>query len=125
MIWRVLLPLLLLLAILPPSHGALSSEEQKLVGKWRHEGKDGQVAAQVFRANGTYVAELRQGDALKRKFEGLWRLDGDRIVYTYTADSLAQIPVGTEERDYLVRIAEDYYTIEAGDHLQRTYFRVK
>ena len=37
-------------------------------------------------------------------------------------DSLAQIPAGTEERDHLVRITEAYYTIEAGDHLQRTYF---
>ena len=71
------------------------------------------------------MAELRRGDELIRKFEALWRLDGDMIVYTHTVDSSAQIPVGAEERDELIRVAEDYYTIEAGDRLQRTYFRVK
>ncbi len=125
MIWRALFPLLLLLAIFPPCQGALSAEEQKLVGQWQYETKEGEVARQVFRADGTYVAELRKEGALIRRFEGVWRLDGDMIVYTYTADSLAQIPAGTKERDKLIRSGEDYYTIEAGDHLQRTYLRVK
>jgi len=123
--WRVSLLLLVTMALLSPCRATLSAEEEKLVGQWQHEQEEGPVARQVFRANGTYIAELRRGDELIRKFEGLWRLDGDMIVYTYTADSLAQIPVGTEERDHLVRVTENSYTIEAGDHLHRTYFRVK
>ncbi len=122
---RVLLLLLVTMAVLPPCKADLSAEEQKLVGQWKHETAEGTVARQWFRANGTSMAELRRGDELIRKFESLWRLDGDMIVYTHTVDSLAQIPVGTEERDKLIRVAEGYYTIEGGDHLQRTYFRVK
>ena len=123
--WRVLLLLLMTMAMLSPCKADVSPEEQKLVGQWKHETEEGTVARQWFRANGTCMSELRRGDELIRKFEGLWRLDGDMIVYTHTVDSLAQIPVGTEERDKLIRVAEDYYTIEGGDHLERTYFRVK
>ena len=60
MSWRALLLLLFLVAALPPCKGALSSEEEKLVGQWRHTGKEGEVAQHVFRANGTDAAELRR-----------------------------------------------------------------
>jgi hypothetical protein len=83
------------------------------------------VAQCTFRENGTYTAELRKGDELIRRFEGLWRLDGEMIVYTYLTDSLELISEGTVERDQLIRVTDDYYTIEAGDHVRRTYFRVK
>ena len=125
MIWRFLLLFLATIAVLPPCRADLSPEEQKLVGQWKYETEEGTVARQWFRANSTYTAELRRGDELIRKFEGLWRLDGDMIVYTYTADSSGQISVGEEEHDKLIRVGEDSYTIEAGDHLHRTYFRVK
>jgi hypothetical protein len=124
--WRVLLLLLINLAMLAPTLAALSPAEEKLVGRWQYDDTAaGTVARQDFRANGAYTAELRKEGKLIRKFEGLWRLDGDMIVYTYTADSLALIPVGTTEQDHLVRMTENSYTIEAGDHLHRTYFRVK
>ncbi len=117
---------LFLLAVLAPCRADLSSEEQKLVGVWQYEDADSKtIARHTFRADSTYTAELRQGDDLLRKFEGLWRIEGDMIVYTYTSDSLEQIPAGATEKDHLVRVTENSYTIEAGDHLHRTYFRVK
>ena len=121
-----LLPLILLLAVLAPCRAELSSEEQKLVGEWRYEDeKQETVAVHIFRADSTYTAELRHRGELQRKFEGLWRIEGDMLVYTYTSDSLDQIPAGESEKDHLVRVTEDSYTIESGDHLHRTYFRVK
>ena len=122
----LLLPLLLVFVAALPSRAELTPEEKKLVGEWRHEGDPGQpVAHCTFRENGTYTAELRQGNKLMRRFEGLWHLDGEMIVYTYLTDSLEQISEGTVEKDQLIRVTDDYYTIEAGDHLHRTYFRVR
>jgi len=123
----LLLPLLLLLFVAAlPSRAELTPEEQKLVGDWRYESEPGQpVAHCTFRENGTYTAELHKGDELIRRFEGLWRLDGEMIVYTYLRDSLEMISEGAVERDQLIRLTDDYYTIEAGDHVRRTYFRVK
>ena len=120
------LPLVLLFAMLAPCQAELSAEEQKLVGEWEYEDEEQKtVARHIFRADSTYTAELRRGGELQRKFEGLWRIEGDKLVYTYTSDSLDQIPAGETEKDHLVRVTEDSYTIEAGDHLHRTYFRVK
>ena len=113
------------MVMIVPSQAGLSSLEKKLVGEWQHEEKEGVMAHYVFRGNGSYTAELRREAELIRRFEGLWRVDGEMIVYTYISDSLAQVPVGTVEKDQILRISNDSYTIEAGDHLQRTYFRVK
>ena len=111
--------------MIAPSKAGLSSDEKKFVGQWQHEEKEGLMAQYVFRANGSYTGELRREGELVRKFEGLWRIDEGMIIYTYTSDSLAQVPIGTTEKDRIVGVSEDSYTIEAGDHLQRTYFRVK
>ena len=118
--------LMIAVAAVAPARGELSAEEKKLVGEWQFEEKDAQITArQVFRENGTYTAELRKAGELTRKFEGIWRIEDDKLVYTYTSDSLEQIPAGAIERDHIVSISENSYTIEAGDHLHRTYFRVK
>jgi hypothetical protein len=122
----ILLTLVVLLAVVSPVLAEPSADEQKLVGEWQHtDEQQGTVARYVFRPNGSYTADLRRGGELQRKFEGLWRIEGEMLVYTYTSDSLAQIEAGVVEQDKLVRVSEDSYTVEAGDHLHRTYFRVK
>jgi hypothetical protein len=120
------LSLVLLAITLTPAPGEISADEQKLVGVWEHEDEQQQIVARYsFRPNGSYTAELRRNGELQRKFEGLWRIEADMLVYTYTADSQGQIEPGVVEQDHLVRVTDDSYTIEAGDHLHRTYFRVK
>jgi hypothetical protein len=68
---------------------------------------------------------MRQNGEQVRKLEGVWGIDGEMLVYTYSRDSLGQGEPGLQERDRLVRIDDSSYTIEAGDKARRTYFRVK
>ena len=100
-------------------------KQKLLVGEWRFEDEQQHIlVSYVFRPNGTFTSELRQNDEQVRKLEGLWAIDGEMLVYTYTKDSLGQGD-GLKERDRLVRIDDSSYTIESGDKAQRTYFRVK
>ena len=132
---RCWLLLILLIAFLPG--GGCSKEKVKvtaeqpidkqklLVGEWRFEDEQQHLlVSYVFRSNGTFASELRQNGEQVRKLEGLWTIEGDKLVYTYTKDSLGQGD-GLKERDRLIRIDDSSYTIESGDKAQRTYFRVK
>jgi uncharacterized protein (TIGR03066 family) len=131
---RCWLLLILLVAFLPgggcSKEKAVTAEppidkEKLLVGEWRFEDEQQHVlVSYVFRPNGTFASELRQNGEQVRKLEGLWTLEGDLLVYTYTKDSLGQGD-GLKERDRLLRIDDSSYTIESGDKAQRTYFRVK
>ncbi len=109
----------------PKPSKPVKAEAAKLVGQWRYDDKAGQIATYVFKDNGSYTAELRRDQNVVRKFSGLWRMADGMIVYTYLSDSLGQVNEGAVEKDRLMRIDADSYTIEAGDHLLRTYFRVK
>jgi uncharacterized protein (TIGR03066 family) len=118
--------LLALLVVFLPARAAQSIDKEKLVGKWRYENEQQHVlVSYVFRPDGTFTSELRQNGEQVRKLEGLWAIDGEMLVYTYTKDSLGQGEPGLQERDRLVRIDDSSYTIEAGDQAQRTYWRVK
>jgi len=118
--------LLLVLGGLTPCRGELSDQEKKLVGEWQYEDKDAQIVARhLFREDGTYTADVRQAGELLRKFDGLWRIEENMIVYSYTADSAGELAPGMVEKDLLVAISDSAYTVETGDHQNRTYFRVK
>ena len=118
--------LLALLVVFLPARAAQSIDKEKLVGKWRYENEQQHVlVSYVFRPDGTFTSELRQNGEQVRKLEGLWAINGEMLVYTYTNDSRGQGEPGLQERDRLVRIDESSYTIEAGDQARRTYWRVK
>ena len=121
---RCLLLLTLLVAILPV-RAEEPIDKKKLLGQWRYEDEQQHVVVSyVFRPDGTFTSEMRQNGEQVRKLEGLWTLEGELLVYTYTNDSLGQGD-GLKERDRLIRIDDSSYTIESGDKAQRTYFRVK
>ena len=121
---RCLLLFTLLVAFLPV-RAEQSIDKKKLVGQWRYEEEQQHiVVSYVFRPDGTFTSELRANGEQVRKLEGLWTIDGELLVYTYTKDSLGQGD-GLKERDRLIRIDDSSYTIESGDKAQRTYFRVK
>ena len=118
--------LLALLIALLPARADQPIDKQKLVGEWRYENEQEHVVVRyVFRRDGTFVSDLLRNGEQVRKEEGLWKIDGEMLVYTYTKDSRGQMEPGLEERDRLIRIDESSYTIEAGDNTPRTYFRVK
>jgi uncharacterized protein (TIGR03066 family) len=114
--------LLALLVVFLPARAAQTTDKEKLVGTWRYQDKE-QVATYVFHPDGTFHAELRQGEKV-RKFEGLWKIRDDLITYTYKKDSYGRAN-SVVESDRLLRVDESSYTIEAGDRNQRTYWRVK
>ncbi len=117
---------LLSLVLMRPCHGEPVFDQGKLAGEWRYDDEQQhQTARYIFRADGTFTAELRQGDELVRKFGGRWAFEEGMIVYTYESDSLGRVEPGMRERDRLERLDETSYTIEAGDGGHRTYWRVK
>ena len=122
---RCLLLLALLVTFLP-ARAEQVIDKQGLVGEWGYKDEPKHILIRyVFRPDGTFTSELRANGEQVRKLEGLWAIDGEMLVYTYTKDSLGQGEPGLQERDRLVRIDESSYTIEAGDNARRTYFRVK
>jgi uncharacterized protein (TIGR03066 family) len=122
---RCLLLLTLLVAFLPVC-AEQPIDKKKLVGQWRYEDEQQHVVVSyVFRPDGTFTSEMRQNGEQVRKLEGVWGIDGEMLVYTYSKDSLGQGEPGLQERDRLIRIDDSSYTIEAGDKARRTYFRVK
>ncbi len=122
-----LLPVMLFsLAAFAPCRAEPTVDQAKLVGEWRYENEQQkQTAKYVFRADGTFTAELLQGGESVRKFEGRWKIEDEWLVYTYEKDSVGKIGAGARERDRLIHLDESSYTIEGGDGGQRSYWRVK
>lgn len=109
-------------AALGPCVAEPPAETSKLAGTWRYQDKE-QVSTYVFHPEGTFNAELRTDEKV-RKFEGLWVIEKGMITYTYKKDSYGRAN-SVVESDRLIRLDESSYTIEAGDGNQRTYWRVK
>jgi hypothetical protein len=99
-------------------------EENKLVGRWRSTDRQ-HTAEYAFFENGTFNGSVTGGGALVSKFTGKWLVRDGAILYEYTADEMRRIPVGTKDRDKLLRIGRDQYIIEAADGTVRKYIRVK
>lgn len=123
--FRHLLCLLLFGALVAFAAEASYSKE-KLRGHWRFQDEEkGITADYTFREDDSFVAELREGGSLVRRFEGKWRIEDEWLIYTYEKDSLGQVGDGARERDRLLSLDDSSYSIEGGDRSVRTYFRVK
>ena len=95
-----------------------------LAGEWLYKDPV-QSCRYVFSRDGTFSGEVTQrGEALSR-FRGRWAVEGDALLYEYTADVLGRIPPGTRDRDKLLKTAADEFVIEASDGSRRTYRRVR
>ncbi len=62
-----------------------SAAKNQISGTWRYQDAE-QISTYVFRPGGTFNAELRQGEKV-RKFEGQWVVKERIITYTYKNDS--------------------------------------
>ena len=94
----------------------------KLVGRWRSQNL-AQTAEYVFAADGTFTGTVAASGTILSNFTGKWSLEGGAILYEYTGDTLGNIPAGTKDRDKLLSIAPNHFTIEAADGSRRKYVR--
>lgn len=94
-----------------------------LVGEWLYADKI-QSCHYVFERNGTFRGEVVYQKELLSKFTGTWSVKGDALHYRYTKDVLGRIQPGALDRDRLLRVAKDFFVIEAADGSKRRYDRV-
>jgi hypothetical protein len=98
--------------------------ETQLVGSWKTIDPRGNTAAYEFLGNGTFSGSVRSDDgSVMSQYTGRWRLRDGAILYKYTGDKKGRIPVGTKDRDKLLKIDRDYFVIEAADGSVRKYVR--
>ncbi len=108
------------------SAAAPEFDQNKFVGEWRYQDEARhQVASYLFRADGTFTAELRQDGKVVTTMNGRWHVEGATLVYIYSGSGVDQNAIGAREADRLLRFDDNSYTIQARDGNQRTYWRVK
>ena len=95
-----------------------------LAGEWLYE-DPAQSCRYVFRKDGTFSGEVKQGGRAVSRFTGKWSVSGDALLYEYTADALGTIAPGTRDRDTLLKAERDEFVIEARNGSQRTYRRIR
>lgn len=97
-----------------------------LVGQWRRVDTTQRLTTNItFRQNGTYVGSIEQNGKLTATFSGKWSLESGFLNYEYTASSGIQIPVGTKDRDRVITLTREQYTIQNALGLHETYRRIE
>jgi hypothetical protein len=104
-------------AVRPPTQSTLA-------GEWRYKDKI-QSCHYVFNNDGSFHGEVIYHRKLISKFTGRWAVQGDTLRYNYLSDTLNRIPAGAIDRDKLLSVQKDAFTIEAADGSKRTYSRVR
>lgn len=101
-----------------------STSQTTLAGEWRYQDKI-QSCHYVFNNDGSFHGEVIYHQKLISKFTGQWSVQGDTLRYNYLTDALNRIPAGAIDRDKLLSVQKDSFTIEAADGSKRTYSRVR
>lgn len=114
---------LLFSAASPAPEAPPSLEAARLVGTWRYS-NDQQTATYSFERNGTFTAESKTENSV-RKFRGVWELKDGAIIYTFTSDSGGGQMVGRKDADRLEQVDQSSLVIIVADGTHRTYWRVK
>jgi hypothetical protein len=97
---------------------------RRLAGEWLYADKM-QSCRYIFRSDGTFNGEVLVRAKLVSKFTGRWSVEGHTLSYQYEKDLLGRIPPGALDRDSLLTVQRDSFTIEAADGSQRKYRRVR
>ena len=98
--------------------------QSKLAGEWRYTDKT-QSCHYVFKRDGSFNGEVTYHQKLISKFTGRWSVQDDTLLYTYASDALNRIPAGAIDRDKLLMVQKDFFTIEAADGSKRRYSRIR
>ncbi len=100
------------------------STQSKLAGEWRYTDKI-QSCHYVFKRDGNFNGEVIYHRKLISKFAGRWFVQNDTLLYYYTSDALDRIPAGAIDRDKLLMVQKDFFTIQAADGSKRRYSRIR
>jgi hypothetical protein len=98
--------------------------QKHLAGEWRYTDKI-QSCRYVFKRDGSFSGEVTYHEKLISKFIGRWSVQDGTLLYNYTSDALERIPAGATDRDKLLVVQKDSFTIEAADGSQRKYSRIR
>jgi|GEM_PF-1440689 len=98
--------------------------QSTLAGEWRYADKI-QTCHYVFERAGRFRGEVTYHGKLISQFTGRWSVQNDTILYNYLSDTLHRIPAGATDRDRLLMVQKDSFTIEAADGSKRKYLRIR
>jgi hypothetical protein len=100
------------------------TSQTQLEGEWRYADKI-QTCHYVFKRDGSFHGEVTYHRKLISKFTGRWSVQQNTLVYKYISDALDRIPIGAIDRDKLLLVQKDSFTIEAADGSRRRYDRIR
>lgn len=98
--------------------------QSRLVGEWRYADKT-RGCHYVFNRDGSFTGDVVAHGKLISRFSGRWSVDAGTINYIYLGDAFEKIPVGATDRDKLMNVQSESFTIEAADGGRRTYVRIR
>ena len=98
--------------------------QKQLAGEWRYTDKI-QSCRYVFKKDGSFSGDVTYHQKLISKFIGRWSVQDGTLLYNYTSDAFERIPAGATDRDKLLVVQRDSFTIEAADGSQRKYSRIR
>ncbi|MFZ5392260.1 MAG: hypothetical protein ACOZAR_03660 [Patescibacteria group bacterium] len=64
----------------------------------------------TYKIDGTFSGYIEDKGTIVWRYEGIWKLEGNRQTSVYTYSSLARIPVGTKDEDEIISIGCDILT---------------
>jgi hypothetical protein len=116
--------LALALCLLASCAGKGPIAQSRLVGEWRYADKT-KGCHYVFDRDGSFTGDVVDHGKLISRFAGRWSVDADTINYIYLGDDFDKIPVGATDRDKLINVQGESFTIEAADGSRRKYLRIR
>jgi len=93
-----------------------------LLGTWTIE-DDGISSVITFHDDGTFEAQVREGERQQWQFKGSWVLAGKWLHYKYSQSNFAAIPPGTKDRDELINVGEKQLVL-GSESAREVYRRV-
>jgi hypothetical protein len=114
----------LLLMLLVSCATVPRSLRDRIVGEWRYADET-MTCQYVLSSDGRFNGETTLRGRPLSKFTGLWSVEDKTVLYRYTADKLKRIPAGTIDRDKLLKVEKDSFTVEVADGSRRRYVRVR
>lgn len=99
---------------------------EKMVGQWRYTSKKDNIVCNItYSKDGKFFGEVIRNDKKSFVYKGKWKLDGKKLLYTYTYSSKPWIKAGTLDQDEIIEFDAKYYLIKAANGRHRKYVRIE
>jgi len=93
------------------------------VGNWLYA-DNVQSCRYSFKGDGSFSGEVTQHRVTISRFTGHWRVEKEALLYTYVSDAFGRIPAGATDRDQVLQVSQDSFTIQAANGERRRYRRI-